>query len=285
MSTPEVTGDRPTRLPWWKSWWFFLALVVIGSHLFWATVNVTNPRIALLGEILTIVLAGFLVITLVWMPLTKKEREVIAIEKRDRLNAYWFEHNRIERVERMTQIFYKLTGTKIDVSRIYEPVSVTVYAFSNLIVRVANPERLLKLIAEEPGTDYGIWLVVFRHKPDPELDDITAEYHEYALGGTTDWKILINGRYIQDGCKCRIPVGLDSFTDISEVLMFIRKNLSAKEAAFDYIAGFGIPLLDRAKQGGKSEELRQLKIALREGANIFATGLHPDFKELAARRP
>lgn len=277
-ATPQKHG-----LPWWKSWWT-MAFVLAASFCLSLKYSDRDPSKSMsLWEGLLIfaiwLLAG-ISFWFVWTSgerMTRAEKQRRADEKRDEYNRKWFEKDRIQRVNLAVQLFFDLTGVRLNPAAIYESMGISVYHLLGVgVAEKINPDRILDPTNRDNCPH--VWLVALDHKALSIIDGTEYTCREIALGwkGFPFWQTRPNGSdfILEDLNGDRIFCLKETMTN--DLLKFVTKYHSVKEALLGLVIEYGIPALEESKNGGKCLKLRNLRILLHEGVRIFRGGLNPN---------
>jgi len=230
------------QIPWWDHW--VTRFLTVNS--------ISFVLLVLAGErcsLFTHGLKGALVLwllwsmfnILVWWQYPSAARKAVQKEKEKR-----------RAVKRDVKIFEYLTGQKIDAS-VIDSVTYTV-AIKWMSHAVECSVSELYDIARTRHTFAKFWLVGMQYKGRRAMaGEESAEHVVYGIGYLDQkdafWRIENN--FLVDKRNVEIPLHKMGW-EIRDLATFINQNYTAKEAALDPIADFGIPVIRESRQGGRS---------------------------------
>ena len=286
MSCTVQENPQKLTLPWWKSWQFSLAIWAIVCLGLSTKMDSTSPKS--ITEFILFTLFLTLVIAFIWFLGTWDARDAIrkrnarlAKIKADEEAKQLAEEKRLTKIKEDVELFHTLTGTQLNPAAIYQAYGCAVYQILYTALGHADIEQVLSWKKDEDTVASlglaDVWLVQFKYSI-LSTNSTEIVHYDYGLSWKNEhrayWRICDNS-YLIDEDKFKIPINIKTDEDITQILQFISKYHSCKEAAEEYTALYAIPIIAK-RVGGNSKEMRNARCMMQEGPKMFTLGLNPD---------
>ena len=256
---------------WWKGW-VLAAVIALIIHLAFL---LPGPKLPFYVELIVIAVT-LISFAIIWR----------AGSKEDRMISDQMKFNRHNMIASMRDIERRLKRMRKTYLPMWQSINRRIFFLvGDQVIEVGLEQFEVAAIAD-PDSLPAVWFESFMNNyyGQTPFQDYKIGYKAWTQEQDRFWKVR-DASYLTDRNGDKTPIKIESNDDIRDILTFVTKHRDLNEAAFGYIANYGIPTLMKHQNGGKCLELRMLRVMLQLKARIFENELNPDPDSLLGMCP